>query len=255
MNIPARIDRIEIIRTTGLTKSFGHANPPVLEDVSVSIARGEAIAIVGANGAGKSTLLKCLVGLLPPSDGTIEMFGQSFSAATARRKRELRRNIGFVFQFHGLVGRLSALSNVVHGALGQGQGWRAWHQSLAGDNLRRDAYDALARVGLAERAHDRAVTLSGGQSQRVAIARAIVHRPSLLLADEPVASLDPAAGQEVMALFRTLAGSDMSLLYTTHNLDHAMTFSDRILALRAGRVVIDQPTATLAPRDLERIYA
>lgn len=256
MNITAPITREEIIRTAGLTKSFSKSQRPVLDGVSLSIGRGEAVAIVGSNGAGKSTLLKCLVGLLAPTAGTIEVFGEPLPAGlAASRKRHLRRDIGFVFQFHGLVGRLSALSNVVHGALGQGRGWRAWHQSLASDDLRRDALDALARVGLADRAHDRAMTLSGGQSQRVAIARAIIHRPKLLLADEPVASLDPAAGHEVMALFQTLAGADMSLVFTTHNLDHALTYSDRVIALRDGRIVIDAPTATLSPRDLEEIYA
>jgi phosphonate transport system ATP-binding protein len=127
MNLTAPIAplvRTEIIRTAGLTKALAKSPAPVLDGVSLSIGQGEAVAIVGANGAGKSTLLKCLVGLLPPTAGTIEIFGEALGAA---RKQHLRRHIGFVFQFHGLVGHLSALSNVVQGALGQARGCRAWH--------------------------------------------------------------------------------------------------------------------------------
>ena len=245
----------KIIQTRDVGKSFGPAKTEVLRNVSVDIHAGDAVAIVGANGAGKSTLLKCIVGLVPLTSGEIEIFGERFMRSpSGGQKRRLRKSIGFVFQFHGLVGRLSALSNVVQGAIGQGYGMRAWHQAVAPSHLRVDAVEALARVGLANRAHDRAESLSGGQSQRVAIARAIMHKPKLLIADEPVASLDPSAGEDVMTLFREIAGGDISLIYTTHNIEHALGYSDRIIAMRDGEIAFDAKTRDLSQADLQAIY-
>lgn len=244
-----------LIITRGIAKSFADERR-VLSDISLTFVPGEAVALVGANGAGKSTLLRCIVGLIPLTSGEVEIFGERFTRQpTIAQRRRLRRRLGFVFQFHGLVTRLSALSNVVHGALGGGAGFRAWHQALAPTRLRAEAMAALASVGLADRALTRAGELSGGQSQRVAIARAIVHKPRLLIADEPVASLDPAAGQEVMELFRGIARQGgQSLIYTTHNIEHALTYSDRVVALKGGRIVIDAPSAALTTGELEAIY-
>lgn len=252
---PEAIAPPPIIATTRLTKRFSPGGADILSSIDVTVRRGEAVAIVGANGAGKSTLLKCLVGLEALSGGEVDIFGERFSRQpTASQRRRLRRNIGFVFQFHGLVARLSALSNVVHGALGQGYGPRAWHQTLAPSDLRAHAMHGLDRVGLADRAHDRAGTLSGGQSQRVAIARAIVHAPALLIADEPVASLDPAAGTDIMRLFRSLAGGAVSLVYTTHNVEHALAYADRVIAMRHGAVAFEAPADDLTPGDIAGIY-
>lgn len=244
-----------VLEARGLGKQF-NTGSRVLEAVDFSARRGERIALVGSNGAGKSTLLRCLVGLLPFGGGTVEILGQRFSEQPNRRQRAaLRRRLGFVFQFHGLVGRTSALSNVVNGALGQGYGWRAWSQALAPKQLRADALDALAAVGLSDRALDRTDTLSGGQSQRVAVARALVHRPELVIADEPAASLDPVAGAEVMRVFHGLAEQrGATLVFTTHDLQHALDYSDRVVGLAAGRVVLDSPTVHLRASDLEAIY-
>ena len=230
--------------------------PAVLNGVTLAIRPGERVALLGANGAGKSTLLRALVGLIPITGGAVEILGQRFTQQpNARQRAALRRRLGFVFQFHGLVGRTSALSNVVNGALGQGHGWRSWHQSLAPAGLRHAALDALGAVGLADRATARADTLSGGQSQRVAIARAIVHGPDLLFADEPAASLDPAAGLDIMRLFTRLAAEQgRTLVYTTHDMRHALEHADRIVALKAGRVVFDATAADLTEADLEPIY-
>lgn len=244
-----------VVEACGLGKRFT-TGPRVLNAIDFSARRGERIALVGSNGAGKSTFLRCLVGLVPFGDGTVEVLGQRFSEQPNRRQRvALRRRLGFVFQFHGLVGRTSALSNVVNGALGQGNGWRAWNHALAPERLRTDALDALAAVGLSDRALDRTDTLSGGQSQRVAIARALVHRPELVIADEPAASLDPVAGAEVMSVFHGLAEQrGATLIFTTHDLQHALDYSDRIVALAAGHVVLDSPTVHLRVSDLEAIY-
>lgn len=244
-----------VIRADALTKRFG-PGPAVLDGVSVAIHQGERVALIGANGAGKSTLLRSVVGLIPITGGVVRILDEQFRDQPTRRQRAaLRRRLGFVFQFHGLVGRTSALSNVVNGALGQEHGWRAWHQSLAPAALRDAALDALDAVGLADRAEARADTLSGGQSQRVAIARAIVHGPELLIADEPAASLDPAAGLGIMTLFTRLATErGRTLVFTTHDMRHALDHADRVVALRAGRVVLDAAAADLGERDLEPIY-
>lgn len=244
-----------IIQIDGAEKRFADG-PAVLNGISLAIGAGERVALIGPNGAGKSTLLRCLAGLLPVSRGEIEILGERFSGSpSARQRKALRKRLGFVFQFHGLVRRTSALSNVVNGYLGQGTGWRTWHQVLAPAALRAEAHRALDAVGLAEKWNARADTLSGGQSQRVAIARAIVHKPDLLIADEPAASLDPAAGSEIMTLFHRLSGQHgNTLLFTTHDMDHALTYSDRVIALRNGRIALDARSADLNRTDLEPIF-
>ena len=244
-----------IIEVRRAQKSFT-PGLPILNGVSLDVRQGERVALIGANGAGKSTLLRCLAGLIPLSGGAVEILGESFSGSPSMRQRKaLRRQLGFVFQFHGLVRRTSALSNVVNGYLGQGHGMRAWHQMLAPGALREDARAALDAVGLGEKWDARADTLSGGQSQRVAIARAIVHKPALIIADEPAASLDPAAGNDIMTLFHRLAGArGCTLLFTTHDMNHALSYADRVIALKAGTVMLDAASSDLTPADLEPVF-
>ncbi|MEM6590159.1 MAG: ATP-binding cassette domain-containing protein, partial [Pseudomonadota bacterium] len=204
----------------------------------------------------KSTLLKCLIGLHPISCGKVEIMGDAFTdTAPARVFHRIRRKAGFVFQNHCLVRRRSVLSNVVHGMLGQPGSWRGFSQTLAPQGWRDAAMEALADVNLASYADARADSLSGGQQQRVAIARALVRRPQFLIADEPAASLDPVSGHDVMALFATLCRDrGITLLYTTHDMDHARDFSDRTLALRRGRIFIDRPSAEITKRDLQETF-
>ena len=184
---------------TGLAKQFGET--PIFAGVDFSIAHGEAAAVVGANGTGKSTLLRCILGLIPPTTGDIQLLGEDVVTAKPAMLRRLRAQTGLVAQKHNLVPRLSVLSNVIHGLLGTQSGPRYWSQTFAPRDAREAAMDALEKVGLAHLATRRADRLSGGQSQRVAIARALIAQPRLLIADEPCASLDPAAGEEVMDLF------------------------------------------------------
>ncbi|MGF1502908.1 MAG: phosphonate ABC transporter ATP-binding protein [Paracoccaceae bacterium] len=242
------------IRVAGLAKSYGAA--AVFEGLSFSVAPGTRLALIGPNGAGKSTLLRCLIGLVPPSGGEIEVLGERFGAALpAAQRARLRQQTGFVFQKHGLVARLSVLSNVCHGLLGAPGSWRGFAQSVAPASWRARAMEALDAVGLADRAMDRADALSGGQSQRVAIARALVRRPRLILADEPAASLDPAAGEAVMALFSDLARAHgITLVYTSHDMAHAVDYSDRVLALRARRIALDRPSAAVDAATLTEIF-
>jgi len=248
-----------VLEVAGLAKRFG-ADKPVFSDVSFAVGKGEAVALLGANGAGKSTLLRCCLRLAEPDAGSVKLFGRELVGASAAPLRELRARVGFVFQRHNLVPRLSALSNTIHGALGRRESARLWppqlwSQALAPDGLRAEALACLARVGLAEIAARRADRLSGGQSQRVAVARALMQKAEIVFADEPAASLDPAAGAEVMALFADLNRREkLTFVYTTHNLAHALEFSDRVVALRAGRVEIDAATHSLRADDLRGLY-
>ena len=214
---------------------------PPLGPLDLTLAPGEIVAMVGASGAGKSTVLRLLAGLEPPSAGTVHL---------------TEGRTGFVFQHHDLVGRASTLTNVVHGALGRVPWWRAFAHGVAPAALRAEAMACLSRVGLPHVATQRADRLSGGQSQRVAIARALMQQPELLLADEPAASLDPAAGEEVMGVFRALARAEgMTVVFTSHHVSHALGYADRVVGLRAGRVELDAPTASIDAGTVHALYS
>ena len=241
------------ISVRSLAKSFV-AGSPIFSGISFDIVAGSIVALLGANGAGKSTLLRCLPRLIDPDTGDIEILGQRPLRSRAELKTS-RSRIGFVFQKHNLVGRLSALTNVVHGAQARGLGVTAWSHAFAPQALRQEALACLARVGLAHVAGQRADSLSGGQSQRVAIARALMQKPDIVLADEPAASLDPQAGDEVMQLFATLMREEKkTVLFTSHNLDHALAFADRIIVIGKGGIQLDAPTKGLQLNDLRTFY-
>jgi phosphonate transport system ATP-binding protein len=243
------------LAVVGLQKSFD-GTTVVLSEVTFAIAPRQAVALIGANGSGKSTLLRCCLGLIEPDRGSIRLFDKEVTDLGRRSLRQLRARVGFVFQRHHLVPRLSVLSNVVHGALARSCGPRTWFQSLARHRERAQAWRCLELVGLAHLAERRADQLSGGESQRVAIARALMQEPSLVLADEPVASLDPKAGEEVMCLFVDLMRRQgVTLFFTTHRLEHALQYADRVLALRGGRLVLDAPTVTLDHERVRGLYA
>jgi phosphonate transport system ATP-binding protein len=241
------------IAISGLAKSFtpGH---PIFAGINLHIAPGSIVALIGANGAGKSTLLRCIPRLIEPDAGDLCVLGHDVMGPR-RQLRSLRTRIGFVFQKHNLVGRLSALTNVVHGAQARNVGARAWLQSLAPRVIRQEALDCLNRVGLAAMAGQRADQLSGGQSQRVAIARALMQHPEIVLADEPAASLDPQAGDEVMQLFASLMREEAkTVVFTSHNLSHALSFADRVIAIGGGRIVLDAPSSQLKESELRDLY-
>lgn len=241
------------IEARGVAKTFSETT--VFSDLSFRLARGEAIALVGANGTGKSTLLRCLMGLIPVTDGSVHLLGQQTNTSGAAALRQLRAKIGFVSQKHNLVPRLTVLSNVLHGLLGKHPGLRHWSHMLAPRASRAAALHALERVGLADFAGRRADRLSGGQSQRVAIARAIVGAPQVLFADEPCASLDPSAGEDVMELFfRLVQDEGVTVVFTSHNVEHALRYGDRVLGLAQGRMQLDATAASLTAQDLRGLY-
>lgn len=238
-----------------LRKAY-HGAQCILDGVNLTIHRGERVALIGSNGSGKSTLLKCLIGLHTVSGGEVEVMGDTLTRDQPRRAlNRIRKKTGYVFQNHCLVRRRSVLSNVVHGMLGQPGSWRGFSQMLAPQAWRENALDALAEVNLSHVAKHRADALSGGQQQRVAIARALVKQPQILIADEPAASLDPVSGRDVMTVFTKLCcDRGITLLYTTHDMEHARDFSDRTLALRGGRIFIDRPSHEITDRDLQETF-
>ncbi len=242
-----------VLAVSGLAKSFDGRT--VLAGLDFVLAPGQSTALIGANGSGKSTLLKCLIRLIEPSGGRVQMLGRDVRALNPRELRAFRAEVGFVWQHHNLVPRLSALSNVVHGVQSRLSGPRVWFQALAPAAVRAEAMACLDRVGLADRALMRVDSLSGGQQQRVAIARMLMQRPAFILADEPDASLDPQTGEEVMALLLGLVRENgLSLLMISHRLEHTLQFSDRILGLADGRITLDQPTARASAAGLRRFF-
>jgi phosphonate transport system ATP-binding protein len=242
-----------VLAVSDLRKAFQARE--ILCGLDFSLSPGQSTALIGANGSGKSTLLRCLVRLVEPTSGRIQMLGRDVIALAPRDLRRFRAQVGIVWQRHNLVPRLSALSNVVHGVQARMSGPRAWFQSLAPLAVRNEAMACLARVGLADRATARVDSLSGGQQQRVAIARMLMQRPAFILADEPDASLDPQTGQEVMELLLGLVRQDgLSLLVISHRLEHTLAYSDRILGLLQGRIALDLPTQRANAAELRRFF-
>ena len=229
-----------------------------LDGVSLTVAPGERVALIGPSGSGKSTLLRLAAGLLPADRGSgpIAIHGRTVQrdGRIAREARSIRSEVGFVFQQFNLVGRLSVLTNVLIGRLARIPLWRSLPHAFTLAE-RRDAMAALDRVGLADCAAQRASTLSGGQQQRVAIARAICQRARVILADEPIASLDPESSRLVMELLVDLTRTaGATLVVSLHQVEVAMRRCERTVALHAGRIRFDGPSAGLDADTLRLIY-
>lgn len=231
------------------SKAFG--GRLALDGVSLSVNKGEMIALIGPSGSGKSTLLRALTGLtvLDAGSGRIQAFGDVVqeNGKVSDGIRQIRRRIGFIFQQFNLVRRLTLYQNVVMGSLGR-MSAIAGALGLWPAETKLAAMAALARVGVADHAGQKAATLSGGQQQRGAIARALVQKAKIVLADEPVASLDPVAARKVMDALRDLNHTDgLTVIITLHHVEHAIKYCDRIVALSGGKVVFDG-----APSELDR---
>jgi phosphonate transport system ATP-binding protein len=227
-------------------------NVRALAPCSLKFMPGAFTVLLGASGAGKSTLLRCLNGLVRPSSGQVrDANGSDLLAPRALRAH--RRTTGMIFQQHQLIGRLSVLENVLIGRLGFHGALRTLLPfSIAEQRL---ALAAIERVGLIDMALRRADRLSGGQQQRVGIARALVQTPRLILADEPVASLDPKSAERVLGLLHRICKDDgLTAIVSLHQLDFARRFADRIVALAGGTVVFDGPPAALGPTEADNIY-
>ena len=239
-----------MIRIRQLTKHYG--SNAVLRGVDLDAAAGEFVVVLGESGAGKSTLLRC-VNRLALADGG-ELVVDGMDAVRCQDTRALRQRVAMIFQHHNVVPRLSALKNVLTGRLGAVSTFGSVLQFFSRDDVAL-AHECLGRVGLAHKAHERTDSLSGGQMQRVGIARALAQRPRLILADEPVASLDPQTSRTVLQYLRDASRElGITVLCNLHQVDYAREFADRIVGLAQGRVVFDGPPQAMGPSDIDRIY-
>jgi len=259
-----------VIQVQDLNKSFG--GKQALFDLGLNVGAGEMVALIGPSGSGKSTLLRHLAGLacgdrrvaqsgagaepgqrLP---GSVYVLGRCVQSA-GRLDREVRRvraGIGYIFQQFNLVGRMSVLGNVLMGRLGRVPRWRGTLGLFSAED-RELALASLERVGLADRAYQRASTLSGGQQQRVAIARALTQQAELILADEPIASLDPESARKVMDILRDINETDgKTVVVTLHQVDYAMRYCERVIALKSGRIHFDGGVEALTGPFLNDLY-
>ncbi len=225
-----------ILVASGLSKNFGERR--ALVDASIALYPGELVAVLGPSGSGKSTLFRCLTRLTEPDAGSVVIDGQELIGLKGRQLADARRKIGIVFQQFNLVRRLSALDNVLAGRLAATSLWRVMARSFDAPDVARAA-EALIAVGLEGHLHQRADTLSGGQQQRVAIARALAQESRILLADEPVASLDPETAEAILELMQTLARkSGIAVLCTLHQPQLAERFADRLLVMEQGKLQV-----------------
>lgn len=225
-----------------------------LKSVSIKAERGEIVAIIGRSGAGKSTLLRCINGLQPPTEGRIVLDGDVITALSAKELQNARRYIGFIWQEYNLVERLPAITNVLTGRLGYNRNLGSL-MGFFGREHREIALRSLERVNLLHRAKFRADKLSGGEKQRVSIARAISQQPKIILADEPVASLDPELSVQVMNdLARVTREDGVLTLINIHDVELAKQFSDRLIGIAKGVVVFDGKPDELDQATMDKIY-
>ena len=225
-----------------------------LDGVDFAVEMGTFVSVIGPSGAGKSTLLRCITGQLRPDSGSILLDGEDMVPLHGRNKRSFQRRIGMIYQDFCLVGCASAEENVLNACLPE-LGPLSVLLGRFPREKREVARALLATVGLAGKENQRSDSLSGGEQQRVAVARALMQGGTLLLADEPVASLDPVRAEEVLSLLRQLQhDKGLSILMNSHNVDQALWYSDRILGLRHGRIVFDGPPAAVTEAVLRDIY-
>lgn len=254
-----------LIDVRRVSKSFARG-VRVLDDVTFSVGQHEMVALIGASGSGKSTLIRALAGLVAierarhhdghDRAGSIAIFGRAIQrdGRIVRGAKELRARVGVIFQQFNLVPRLSVLTNVCLGLLGQMPFMRGTLGNFTLDEKRR-AMQALDRVGMTEHALKRGSELSGGQQQRAAIARTLVQGAEILIADEPIASLDPASARRVMDILADMNEQDgITILVSLHQVEYALTYCPRTIALQAGKVVYDGPSDALTPALLGAIY-
>ena len=246
------------LRIQNLSKRFA-SGKLALDNVHIDIRQGEMVALIGASGSGKSTLLRHVAGLMAgdaAQGSVIEVAGQCVQreGRIQRDVRRIRSQVGFVFQQFNLVDRLPVLVNVLVGRLHSMPWWRGWTRWFTAQE-RHMALEALARVGIAECHGQRASTLSGGQQQRAAIARTLVQGARVVLADEPIASLDPESSRKVMEILARINREDgCTVVVSLHQVDMAMRYCPRVVALHQGRVVYDGPSSALTPALLRKLY-
>lgn len=225
-----------------------------LEDVSFQVSQGEFVSVIGPSGAGKTTLFRILNGMMDCDDGQILMDGIRLDSRKKKEKRNLQKSIGTIYQDFCLVEPSTCLDNVLNACLPD-MGFLPSVFGLFGNTRTEEARRLLDRVSLLEKAKEPVANLSGGQKQRAAIARALMRHPAILLADEPVASLDPVTGRQILLLLKDIQKTEhVTILMNSHNLELSMEFSDRLIGIRDGRIVFDGPPPALTEDKISRIY-
>jgi phosphonate transport system ATP-binding protein len=242
-----------MLRIESLSKTY-RTGDKALHDVSLTVPEGQIMGLIGPSGAGKSTLIRCINRLVEPTEGSVFLGDMDLARVGKSELRRQRRRIGMIFQEYSLVERLTVMENVLSGRLGYVPFWRSWLRRFPPEDIRR-AFRLLDRVGLMDQADKRADALSGGQRQRVGIARALAQEPSLLLVDEPTASLDPKTSRQIMRLLVEICTErNLPAVVNIHDVTLAQQFVDRIVGLRAGEIVFDGPADALDTAALTRIY-
>lgn len=237
----------------GLKKEYV-AGKPILKGIDITIADPGIIAIIGPSGTGKSTLIRCINRLIDSSEGQIIFDNSDVCKASGTRLRQLRRQVGMVFQEYNLVERLSVIENVLTGRLGYMSSWQAWRRKFSQQDI-NTAFELLDAVGLTEHAKNRADSLSGGQRQRVGIARAVMQDPHILVADEPTSSLDPKTAVEIMELLAKFsAEKKIPALVNMHDVSLARKFAGRIIGMADGYIVYDGTPDDITDDNLKQIY-
>jgi phosphonate transport system ATP-binding protein len=242
-----------IFKLDGVVKSYGTGRP-ILDGISLEIHEGEFVSIIGPSGAGKTTLLRILNRLNEVDSGTVSFNGVPLGATSGAELRLQRRQIAVVFQALNLVRRSSVLTNVLIARLGYRSGLKNIFRRFSYEE-EKDALEALDRLGIVDKAFARADTLSLGQQQRVAIARAFVQKPKVLLADEPISSLDPVMTKTVMDDLAAVNKKGITVIANLHQVDAAMTYSSRLIGLNKGRIVFDGPPESCTAEVVDSIYA
>jgi phosphonate transport system ATP-binding protein len=242
-----------LLEIRDLVKVYPHG-ARALDGINLDIRKGEFVVLIGLSGSGKSTLLRCINRLVEPTSGRVMFGGAEVTLARGRELRHIRRRIGMIFQQFNLVKRSSVFANVLAGRLGYRSTWR----TIASRPSREDvalAFENLERVGILEKAYARADALSGGQQQRVGIARALMQQPELMLADEPVASLDPATSHSVLRYLEEINKTDgITVICSLHFLSLARRYGSRVIALKGGYVAFDGKPVEIDERRFKEIY-
>ncbi len=245
-----------MLQVRHLTKVYDDGTV-ALNDVSFEVPDGEFLVIIGLSGSGKSTLLRCINRLIDPTEGEILWDGVDLAKLKGKDLRKVRRHIGMVFQQFNLVKRSKVMTNVLAGRLGYTPTWRSVTGRFSAEDLER-AHQAMRRLGIADQAHKRADELSGGQQQRVGIARALMQEPKMILADEPVASLDPVLAHSILQHLERLNREDrITILCSLHYLDLVQRYATQVIGLRQGRLVYRGTRADIlrmTDREFKEIY-
>ena len=241
-----------MLKIENLTKVYPNGTV-ALKNVSFDVPDGEFMVIIGLSGSGKSTLLRCINRLIEPTEGKITWDGTDITAASSTELRHIRQHIGMVFQQFNLVKRSSVLTNVLSGRLGYANPWLSLLGIWRGEDRQR-AITALERVGISDKAHSRADALSGGQQQRVGIARTIMQEPKLLLADEPVASLDPVLSHSILQYLEVLNKEGITVICSLHFLDLVHRYATRVVALKDGLKVFEGSAKEIDRPKFKEIY-